>query len=244
MALKSTNASTARVESSFKQLSTAAQTLHSASDDLRKVIRQLDASLKKLGLGFPAWVQISGSQDEVQYWNRDLGYARIGGKWGLALRDVTGNHIDNEDDAEEVWAFNDAPRAMRIEAVGKIPDLLEKLLQQTEETTKKLQSKIQQASELASIFADLTGGVPALPQWTGRQGGSFSLAAEAGSRGAELEGNGAEKPSHHFREHAAPAAPLPTERSGSGERPASGEKPLPIERTERAERPLPAERGN
>jgi prefoldin subunit 5 len=230
MALKSTNASTARVESSFKQLSTAAQTLHSASDDLRKVIRQLDASLKKLGLGFPAWVQISGSQDEVQYWNRDLGYARIGGKWGLALRDVTGNLTDTEDDAEEVWAFNDAPRAMRIEAVGKIPDLLEKLLQQTEETTKKLQSKIAQAAELASVFADITG-TPALPQWSGRQSGSFSLSAEAGSRGTELEGNGAEKPAHHFREPAPSAAPLPAERASAGERPAGGEKPLPVERS-------------
>ena len=165
MALKSSNASTARVESSFKQLSTAAQTLHAASDDLRKVIRQLDASLKKLGLGFPAWVQISGSSDETTYWNRDLGYARVGGKWGLALRDVTGNHIDHDDDSEEVWAFNDAPRAMRIEAVGKIPDLLERLLQQTEETTKKLQSKIAMAADLAAVFADMTGGAPALPAY-------------------------------------------------------------------------------
>ena len=234
MAPKSTNASTARVENSFKQLSNAAQTLHTASDDLRKVIRQLDASLKKLGLGFPAWVQISGSSDETTYWNRDLGYARVGGKWGLALRDVTGNHLDHDDDSEEVWAFNDAPRAMRIEAVNKIPDLLERLLQQTEETTKKLQSKIAMAADLASIFADMTGGPPALPQWSGRPSNGFTIDA-----GRELEGNGAEKPSqNHFRETAAPVGSLPVERHAAGERPVSAEPSLP------AERPLPVERGN
>jgi hypothetical protein len=230
MALKTSNASTARVESSFKQLSTAAQTLHSASDDLRKVIRQLDASLKKLGLGFPAWVQISGSSDETTYWNRDLGYARVGGKWGLALRDVTGNHIDHDDDSEEVWAFNDAPRAMRIEAVGKIPDLLERLLQQTEETTKKLQSKIAMAADLAAVFADMTGGAPALPAYTGRH----HLEG-----GREIEGNGAEKPSsNHFRENAAPVGSLPVERHSAGPGAVSGESALP------SERPLPVERGN
>ena len=229
MAPKTTNGSTARVESSFKQLSTAAQTLHTASDDLRKVIRQLDASLKKLGLGFPAWVQISGSSDETQYWNRDLGYARVGGKWGLALRDVTGNHIDHDDDSEEVWAFNDAPRAMRIEAVGKIPDLLERLLQQTEETTKKLQSKIAQAADLASIFADMTGGAPALPTWTGRH------SLEASGRATEIEGNGAEKSSpNHFREAAEPVGSLPVERHSAGEGTPSGERALPTERTHTA----------
>ena len=233
MALKTTNGSTARVESSFKQLSTAAQTLHTASDDLRKVIRQLDASLKKLGLGFPAWVQISGSSDETQYWNRDLGYARVGGKWGLALRDVTGNHLDHEDDSEEVWAFNDAPRAMRIEAVGKIPDLLERLLQQTEETTKKLQSKIAMAADLASIFADMTGGAPALPAWTGRH------SLEGNARGTELEGNGAEKASsNHFRETSSPLGSLPVEHHAAGAGSSSADRALP------SERPLPVERGN
>jgi hypothetical protein len=213
MALKSTNSSTARVENSFKQLSSAAQTLHSATDDLSKVIRQLDVSLKKLGLGFPAWVQVNGEADEVQYVSRDLGYAKTDGKWGLALREVTGNHLDNDDDAEEVWGFNDAPRALRVESVGKIPDLLEKLLQQTEETTKKLQSKIAQAAELASVFSDLTGGVPALPAWN-----RPSLSAESAK---EIEGHGGEKPA---------GSPFRDPSAGAGERALPVEKPLPVER--------------
>ncbi|ADW70943.1 hypothetical protein [Granulicella tundricola] len=214
MALKSTNSMTARVEGSFKQLSSAAQTLHSATDDLSKVIRQLDVSLKKLGLGFPAWVQVSGEADEVQYLSHDLGYAKVDGKWGLALREVTGNHLDTDDDAEEIWGFNDAPRALRVDAVGKIPDLLEKLLAQTEETTKKLQAKIAQAAELASVFSDLTGGVPALPQWN-RHG----IASESAR---EIEGNGGEKPAAaSFREGV----------SFPGERALPVEKPLPAERS-------------
>jgi hypothetical protein len=38
---------------------------------------------------------------------------------------------------------------MRTEGVGKLPDLLDALLKQAEDTTKKLKAKILQANELA-----------------------------------------------------------------------------------------------
>lgn len=181
MSLKIANATMGRVESSFKQLASAAQALNTASEDLGKVIRHLDASLKKLGLGLSGWVPVSGTSDDTQYWTNELGYAKTDGKWGLALREVTGFHLDKNDESEQVWAFNEAPRTVRAEAVDKIPDLLEKLLQQTQEATRELKEKIDQASDFNTVLAELTpDNAPAAPQQFQRP--DVSPVAAAGAR--------------------------------------------------------------
>ncbi len=206
MSLKITNATMARVENSFKQLASAAQALHGASDDLSKVIRHLDASLKKLSLGVTAWVPVSGLSDETQYWTNELGYAKTDGKWGLALREVTGFHLDNGDDSEQVWGFNEAPRAQRAEAVDKIPDLLEKLLQQTHDATRELKEKIEQASEFNAVVSELTPNTtpPAPQQWQ-----RPAVGGEGAVRRSEPEAQAAPRPAApRLRE----AEPLPAER--------------------------------
>ena len=52
----------------------------------------------------------------------------------------------------EEWLFNDGPRAMRISAIDKIPDLLERLVKAADKTTKKVQEKTSQALELAAAI--------------------------------------------------------------------------------------------
>jgi hypothetical protein len=42
---------------------------------------------------------------------------------------------------------------MRIEAVGKIPDLLDGLVKQAEETTKKIKTKTEEALALAAAMS-------------------------------------------------------------------------------------------
>jgi hypothetical protein len=139
-----------RVQASYKQLSLAATSLNAASDQLGEAISVLDAALKKLNLGISAWVRLSGDQDEYyDWWSREIGYTKIGDAWGIALKDASGNLGNPERDSEEKWLFNDAPRWMRIEAVGKIPDLLEALLKQAEDTTKKIKARTEQVIELA-----------------------------------------------------------------------------------------------
>ncbi len=165
MSLKMPSATMTRVESSFTQLAHAAQLLNSASEELSKVIRNLDASMKRLALGVAAWVPVSGTSDEIQYWTTELGYAKVDGKWGLTLREVTGFHPDSSDETEQVWPYADAPRALRAEAVTKIPDLLDNLLQQTHDATNALKEKIDQASELSTLVSDLTPiSTPVEPQ--------------------------------------------------------------------------------
>ena len=151
---------TERVEASYKQLSLAASNLNSASDELGKVIGVLDKAIKKLNLGLSAWVAVSGNDacapDGCKWWSREIGYGKVEDKWGIALRESEGDHRFGDEDSSEVWLFNDAPRWMRVEAIGKIPELLERLVKQTEETTKTIKKKTEQAYELAQVIQQLS----------------------------------------------------------------------------------------
>ena len=140
-----------RIQGSYKQLSQAAISLNSASEELGKAVSILDAALKKLNLGISAWVHMCGNEDPSNgdWWSRNLGYTKVGDKWGIALKDCSGNYNWPEGDSEEIWLFNEGPRWMRTEAVGKIPDLLDALIKQAEDTTKKIKDKTAQAYELA-----------------------------------------------------------------------------------------------
>jgi hypothetical protein len=140
-----------RVQTSYKQLSLAATSLNTASDELAEAMSVLDFALQKLNLGVSAWVQLSGNADEDgEWWSRNIGYTKIGDKWGIALKTASGDFKYGEErDSEEKWLFNDAPRWMRVDAVGKIPDLLEALLKQAEDTTKKIKARTEQVYELA-----------------------------------------------------------------------------------------------
>jgi hypothetical protein len=138
-----------RVQAAFRQLSATAISLNAASDELGKTITELDAALKYLNLGIPAWVQICGNEDENgDFWSRNIGYARIGNQWGIALGTIRGNNNFDHADEEE-WLFNDAPRWMRIEGIAKIPELLEKLTKQASDTTERIKKKTAEAKELA-----------------------------------------------------------------------------------------------
>jgi hypothetical protein len=141
-----------RVQRLFKDLSGAAVDLNTVSDELNKPILALEAALKKLNLGLAAWVELSGSDAGGSWWDRSVGYAKIKDRWAVTLRARDGRHGLDEEDSEELWPFNDAPRWMRIEAVAKLPDLLEALLKQAQDTTQKIKNKIAIASELAEAI--------------------------------------------------------------------------------------------
>jgi len=143
-----------RVQAAYKQLSLTATTLNSASDDLGAATSVLDAALQRLNLGITAWVTLSGNNEpDGEWWSREIGYTRVADKWGIALKTASGNYGCSDHDSVEKWLFNDAPRWMRIEAVGKIPDLLEALIRQAEDTTKKIQDKTADVLELAAAMS-------------------------------------------------------------------------------------------
>ncbi len=156
-----------RVTDSFTRLSFAAKDLNKASDELGKAITSIDSVLQMLNLGVPTWVRIHGGEDPYngdEYWSRDLGYAKVGSRWGIALCTRKGYHSDPETEQSESWLFNDAPRWLRVEGVNKIPDLLEELIKNTTETTQEIKSKIDEAHTLAGALKQAAAIPPAEPK--------------------------------------------------------------------------------
>ena len=145
-----------RLASAYKRLAASSEELNAASDEFTKPIAQLDAALQVLNLGVITWQKVIGGEDDyANHWRREVGYARVGGKWGLAIRAIAGNH-NVDDDSQEQWLFSEAPRSYRIEAIEKIPDLLEELIKNADKTTKKLKETTVEARELAAAVKRAT----------------------------------------------------------------------------------------
>jgi hypothetical protein len=144
----------ARVQSSFQQLSIAASALNTASDRLSKLVGQIDAALKPLNVGLECWVNIGiplHSEDGEQEYREQVGYAKIGGKWGIALKTV--DELIFRDDAHiEQWAFNDAPRQLRLKAIDYIQDLLAELSKEAAKFTEKIAQKTGEVQQLVSAL--------------------------------------------------------------------------------------------
>jgi hypothetical protein len=150
-----------RVQSSYLQLSAVASDLNTVSDELGKSIAEIDAALKKLSLGISVWVEITRWEgDELDYYTQDIGYAKVGGKWGVALRTVSGNHNYPDRDDVEQWLFNDGPRKLRLAAIEKLPELLKKLSEEAVETTKKIKDRLAEAQEVAAAVKHAAWGTP------------------------------------------------------------------------------------
>jgi hypothetical protein len=143
-----------RVATAFERLSSSASSLNAVSDELTKLVAIVDDRLKALNLGITAWVTVTngGSADGHYEWNRSLGYAKVSGKWGIAIGSW-GGYVYDEDKSEELWLFGDAPRSYRLEAVDKLPELIEKLVGTADETTEKLKQKIDTANQIAATIA-------------------------------------------------------------------------------------------
>ena len=118
-----------RVTEALPSLAATAANLNNASKELTEVIGRLDGALQRLNLGVPAWVKVHGHSlpDNSASWSEELGYSKIERKWGLTLRKTRNDHFQGEFEVLDEWSFNEAPRDLRIGAIGKIPRLLKEL---------------------------------------------------------------------------------------------------------------------
>jgi hypothetical protein len=124
-------------------------------------VSDIDEGLKKLNLGVSAWAEVShteSSPEDSTYEVEEIGYAKVGGKWGIALRIRSGDdrHPEREETVEE-WPFNEAARASRLRAFGKIPEVLNKLNQEASKATKELQVKLADAQAVAVAVQEAAG---------------------------------------------------------------------------------------
>jgi len=139
-----------RIASAFDELALAAGSLNAVSDELSQSIVRLDSALLKLNLGVSTWVRLSRTEDSHGAFSlKELGYAKVGDRWGLALRTICGRGrgrgSGGDQDEREEWLFNDAPRPLRVQAIDMIPELLERLVRDARNTARSIQRKIRQA---------------------------------------------------------------------------------------------------
>jgi|SRR5882724_1010033 len=154
--MTSSDAKLAKIQTHFHALSAAAPALNAASDDLTKAVTVLDEALKKLNIGLSSWVNFRRRGiEEFEYDDDQIGYAKVDGKWGIALRRVWGDYNLEQYGNDGPWLFNDAPRELRLLSVDKIPDLIEALGKEATDTTKKVEEKARQVRDLATAIAEI-----------------------------------------------------------------------------------------
>lgn len=145
-----------RIAHAFTTLTSSSRALNKRSDEYASRIQNIDQLIQKLNLGVEAWVQTEGGweDDNQDFEHHFVGYTRFHRGWGLALKTVTGNDRNPERDRSEEWPFNEAPRAIRILGVAKIPELLERLAKKADAMTEKIGSASDQSKELAEFIKD------------------------------------------------------------------------------------------
>ena len=146
-----------RMAELLPSLAATAANLNNASKKLTEIIERLDGALQRLNLGVTAWVQVNGansSPDLSAFWSEDLGYSRIGRKWGLALRRIEGDHALNEWELLDEWPFNEAPRDLRIGAITRIPKLLKKLDQEAQMVAEEISESIDVTVPIVTAIED------------------------------------------------------------------------------------------
>jgi hypothetical protein len=155
---KSVSAPEPDLSKSFQRLADSAARLNKASDELSKAVAPTEGVLKKLNLGISKWHTFAGGNPDQDgdYRSREIGYAKVGGKWCIALAERSGNiHGGPDDVSESEWAFNDAPRQLRIRAVKEIPKLLEALIDEAEKVTSALETETTRAMGIAETLTAL-----------------------------------------------------------------------------------------
>jgi methyl-accepting chemotaxis protein len=143
------------VKTSYPQLAEENKLLQQTISDLAETISRIQDSLHRIKLQVSAWHQIAGGiDDNFDYkWSRDIGYTRTGDEWHIALRRWSCNQ-DNEVN-EKTYTFSQAPPWMIIEAAGKIPGLLDELIERTRDTRAQLTKKKSEVDELAAVLDEL-----------------------------------------------------------------------------------------
>jgi len=160
--MASSDSKIAKIRTNFQALSSVATSLNTASDELTEVVGVLDEALKKLNIGLTVWVTFSEWSDSydqgitqmARYGKDQIGYCKVNGKWGIALQRVSGDDA-GPDEPQGPWPFNDAPRNMRLEAVDKIPNIIEELSKEASRTAKIVQEKTRQVRELATAIGQI-----------------------------------------------------------------------------------------
>jgi hypothetical protein len=155
----------ASVSASYHELTSTAGILNRVSDALGKAVSDIDDGLKKLNLGITVWVRVACDgpdyPEDPFYRIDEIGYAKINGKWGIALKTVSGSEQDPPgEESVETWPFNEAPRALRLKAIEKTPELFKKLNEEAAKAANELKDKLGDVLAVAAAINPPTNSAP------------------------------------------------------------------------------------
>jgi hypothetical protein len=125
----------------------AAEDLNEKADKASQHIADIEKKLIDAGVGINVWEDpfvVSHTADDHQSgWRRlSLGFARIEGEWGIAVRDVTKGGSEINPLAEE-RLLRKMGREMRVMATNFIPSLLQRILEDLNSTAEKLERTVE-----------------------------------------------------------------------------------------------------
>lgn len=106
-------------------LSRVVAKLNASSNVLSSVVSEIEVRLKSWNIGLRVRCKFtSGVVIQEGATSHELGYDKINGKWGICIAEVgpVGSGVRYE------WRFCDAPRALRIDAVLALPELIHALV--------------------------------------------------------------------------------------------------------------------
>ncbi len=143
-----------RLQDSYRQLPVVTTSLNRESDRLNASASRIESLLKKHPLGVSSWVSFSesNSPDGARYSSEDVGFAKLSGKWCLAIRTVSGDLRDPDGEECTEWPFGESPRRLRVRAVKRFPELLEKLVKDGTEMVKEVADQVQAVDFLADAL--------------------------------------------------------------------------------------------
>ena len=140
--------------SEFQALATNSNNLNRLTNELSNYVEAIESNINTLNPGLKVSVVVETSNYEEGAWRHYvlLWYDKIEGKWGLAVEE----YDENQDDPEahpvnqKTWAFKDAPRALRLQVVSSIPDLIKELVKESGNMARATEMTVARVKEIAS----------------------------------------------------------------------------------------------
>lgn len=149
--------SSSKTPSSAPELFRVAKSLNEETDRLNDAVALVAETLKPLNLGVTSWHKFFADEDGPFWVTEEVGYAKVKGKWGIALRKTTGDESSIDEADEKIWPFDEAPRELRIRGAGFLPALIEKLHADAEEVVASVGRNTVRITELAGSLSTGNG---------------------------------------------------------------------------------------
>jgi hypothetical protein len=141
----------------FSRLTQLSEQLNATSDSITEALKRIEAKLAALRLGVAVWLDTPLKTDRLT--DRDtgdpnetvttrLGYTKIKGTWHLAIINDLHFVTTGDDTNDEPQALLQANREDRIEALKRMPELIEAIEARAKKELHKLESALALAKDL------------------------------------------------------------------------------------------------